>query len=590
VLVHPESANVIDPAQTFTAFLISILARPQPRLAGRTPRCVRPTGPFPLVVCWLPGSFGVNGFGPSGSRPLLIYSLACRIIGPQILVIGILSERVTAQIIRNEHKYSIAELTPYFIPSGECEMSVPTRHKTRDDRRRAREKERREQLNVPTQLNAQDDTLTERRRLDFILIAVTAGAVLGLILLARPFYGANDLSRWSTVYSLAERGTYNIDETPYPTTIDRCRLNGHYYSEKPPLLPTLLAGEYLLLKKLSFGRLSFRNSPATVIRAILASINLVPLVIFLGLFSRLLDRLAPDPWIRVYAMAAAGLGTFLTGFSFVLNNHTIAAFSSFFALYPAFMIWCEGRSGWRLFAVAGFFAGFAAVNDYPALAFLVALGAGLAWKAPRQTLIWFLPFALVPLAGHFWTNYLVTGDLLPAYLHRGALIFPGSYWTIDPISGRGVGRGGIDNIYEPWPVYLFHMLVGHHGILSLSPIFIFTLMGVWSSLRSRGSPLRAFAVLAAFLTLVLLVFYTFFAGNRIYGGLCCGLRFFFWLIPLWLLLLPEGLRGKTTHRWFRGMALAFLLISAISVFYCARNPWSRPWIHEYLHYMQWIDY
>ncbi|MGB7591357.1 MAG: hypothetical protein WBO19_08975, partial [Terriglobia bacterium] len=96
--------------------------------------------------------------------------------------------------------------------------------------------------------------------------------------------------------------------------------------------------------------------------------------------------------------------------------------------------------------------------------------------------------------------------------------------------------------------------------------------------------------LAAFLTLVLLVFYTFFAGNRSYGGQCCGLRFFFWLIPLWLMLLPEGLRGKTTHRWFRGMALAFLLISAISVFYCAHNPWSRPWIHEYLHYMQWIDY
>jgi len=548
------------------------------------------TGLFPLMVCWLPGSFGVNGFGPSGSRPLLIYSLAWRIIGFQTLAIRFLGELLTAQNIRKEHRYSIADLTPYFIPSGECEMNDPAQHKTRDDRRRARKKERRKQLKVPTRLNAQDDALAERRRLDFILIAVSAGAVLCLILLARPFYGANDLSRWSTVYSLAERGTYNIDETPWPTTIDRCQLNGHYYSEKPPLLPTLLAGEYLLLKKLSFGRLSFRNSPESVVRVILASINLVPLVIFLGLFSRLLDRLAPDPWIRAYTMVAAGLGTFLTGFSITLNNHTITAFSLFFALYPAFLIWCEGQRTGRLFAVAGFFAGFAAVNDYPAAAFLVALGAGLAWKARRQTLIWFLPFALLPLAGHFWTNYLVTGDLLPAYLHRGALIFPGSYWTIDPASGRAVGRGGIDNIYEPWPVYLFHMLVGHHGILSLSPIFIFTLMGVWSSLRSRGSPLRAFAVLAVFLTLVLLVFYTFFAGNRIYGGMCCGLRFFFWLIPLWLMLLPEGLRGKTTHRWFRGMALAFLLISAISVFYCARNPWSRPWIHEYLHYRHWIDY
>jgi hypothetical protein len=343
---------------------------------------------------------------------------------------------------------------------------------------------------------------------------------------------ANDLSRWATVYSLAERGTYNIDQTPWPDTIDRVQLNGHYYSSKPPLLPTLLAGEYLLLKKLTFGRLSFRHSPESVIRVIVASINLVPLVIFLGLFSRLLDRLAPDPWIRAYTMAAAGLGTFLTGFSVMLNNHTIAAFSSFFALYPAFLIWCEGQRRWQLFAAAGFFAGFAAVNEYPAAAFLVALGVGLAWKARRQTLTWFLPLALLPIAAHFLANYLVTGDLMPAYVHTSAYLYPGSHWLIAPISGRLVGRSVIDNIYEPWPVYMFHTLVGHHGILSLSPIFIFTLIGVRRSLRSPESPLRAFAALAAFLTLLLLVFYTFFAGNRNYGGICCGLRWFFWLIPL----------------------------------------------------------
>jgi hypothetical protein len=469
-------------------------------------------------------------------------------------------------------------------------------------------------MNDPTQRNAPHDPFAERRRLDFILIAVTAGAVLGLIFLARaernlqgvilPMHGANDRSRWATIYSLAERGTYNIDETPWPATIDRVRLHGHYYSSKPPLLETLLTGEYLLLKKLSFGRLSFRKSPESVIRVMVASVNLVPLVIFLGLFSRLLDRLAPNPWVRAYTMIAAGLGTFLTGFSITLNNHTIAAFSSFFALYPAFLIWCEGRRGWRLFAVAGFFAGFAAVNEFPAAAFLVALGLGLAWKARRQTLSWFLPFALLPIAGHLSTNYLVTGDLMPAYAHKSAYVYPGSYWLIDPASGRLVGSEvdpatgkptgqigkGIDNVYEPWPVYVFHMLVGHHGILSLSPIFVFTLIGVWRSLRSRASPLRAFAALAAFLTLLLLVFYTFFAGNRNYGGMCCGLRWFFWLIPLWLMLLPEGLRGKTAHRWFRGMALAFLLISAISVFYCARNPWSRPWLHQYLYYKQWIKY
>jgi hypothetical protein len=115
-------------------------------------------------------------------------------------------------------------------------------------------------------------------------------------------------------------------------------------------------------------------------------------------------------------------------------------------------------------------------------------------------------------------------------------------------------------------------------------------LGVWRCLRSPHHPLRGFAVLAAFLTLVLLVFYTFFAGQRNYGGMCCGLRWFFWLIPLWLMLLPEGLRKRSGRRWFRGMALALLLVSAVSTFYCARNPWTRPWIQQYLYYKGWIKY
>ena len=69
-----------------------------------------------LAVCWVLARFRVPGFGPIGTRPLLIYSLACLIMGFQMLAIGFLGELVASQNIRNEHKYSIAELTP---PTGE---------------------------------------------------------------------------------------------------------------------------------------------------------------------------------------------------------------------------------------------------------------------------------------------------------------------------------------------------------------------------------------------------------------------------------------------------------------------------------------
>ena len=69
-------------------------------------------GLFYLAVCWVLARFHVHGFGPIGTRPLLIYSLACLMLGFQLLAIGFLGELVASQDIRNEHKYSIAELAP----------------------------------------------------------------------------------------------------------------------------------------------------------------------------------------------------------------------------------------------------------------------------------------------------------------------------------------------------------------------------------------------------------------------------------------------------------------------------------------------
>ena len=89
-----------------------------------------------------------------------------------------------------------------------------------------------------------------------IIIAATALA-LGHTLRQPTQMGANDISRWCTVWSLLERGTYVIDECPWQAdTQDKvfrapkgaiAPAGGqepvrHYYSSKPALLPTLIAG------------------------------------------------------------------------------------------------------------------------------------------------------------------------------------------------------------------------------------------------------------------------------------------------------------------------------------------------------------
>ena len=73
--------------------------------------------------------------------------------------------------------------------------------------------------------------------------------------------------------------------------------------------------------------------------------------------------------------------------------------------------------------------------------------------------------------------------------------------------------------------------------------------------------MAAVAWLTTVLTVVLLAFYTWNPKARNYGGSTQGLRWLFWLIPFWLLLLPKGVEWGQTRRWFRGVALLALWAS-----------------------------
>src|SRR5262249_51465051 len=108
-----------------------------------------------------------------------------------------------------------------------------------------------------------------------------------------PTHGDNDRSRWDTIRALVDEGTYRIGhrdidpesgkytDTGIMTedgwrTIDKV-MNPEthdFYSSKPPLLTTLLAGEYWLLKK-AFGW-SIVEHRWYVQRIILLTVNALP--------------------------------------------------------------------------------------------------------------------------------------------------------------------------------------------------------------------------------------------------------------------------------------------------------------------------
>ena len=99
-------------------------------------------------------------------------------------------------------------------------------------------------------------------------------------------------------------------------------------------------------------------------------------------------------------------------------------------------------------------------------------------------------------------------------------------------------------------------------VFSLTPIFLFSLYGAGRLIARRGQ-LSAAAWLTAILTVAMLAFYTWNPKARNYGGSTQGLRWLFWLIPFWLIVLPAGVEAGARRKLSRVLALAALATDGI---------------------------
>ena len=394
-------------------------------------------------------------------------------------------------------------------------------------------------------------------------------------------------------------------QDPNWDTIDMVKHGGHLYSSKPPLMATLMAGLYWIIYHLT--GLSLAAQPFVVGRIMLVIINVVPLVVGFILLARLIEGFGTTDWGRIFAMAAAAFGTFLTTFAAAINNHLLAAVCATAAVYAVVPIWHNGWP-WRLasvasqqgqnahaarryFLVAGFFGALMAAFELPALALFAAISLVLLWKAPRQTILVYIPAALVVAAAFFATNWIAHGSLRIPYTHCS----PGDDWYDYTFQRNGKEiesywrhPAGIDVGEQSQAMYAMNVLVGHHGIFSLTPIWLLTAAGIAISLwPGQDRRLRRWAVLIGGVSLVCILFYIFRPlCQRNYGGMTSGFRWVFWLAPLWLMMMPPALDIFSKRRWTRALALALLIFSVISASYPTWNPWTNPWIMDFIQYLQ----
>ncbi len=524
----------------------------------------------------------------------------------------------------------------------------------------------------------------------WLLIICSTVVVAGRIVTVRnhntrgesTFFSANDRSRWCTVRSLGDAGTYAIDDVIvrgqpiHWDSIDKVRHVGpdgkmHDYSSKPTLLPTLVAGKYLAVKWVT--GFSLAENPVIVSRILLLLTNVIPWAIFLWFFAKFINSVPVRDWTRYYLLACAGFATFLSTFSNSLNNHVPAAISVMIALYFLSQIWRHANERWWAFACAGFFATFAFAFELPAAAFTGCAGLICLLRSPVKTCAAFVPAALLVLTGIVGTNYVAHGDWRPAYAHRkdGTVVrtftaddaerervtesldrlnwsalpnefdevagelgiespqlepdrwpgtsaqskrwvvrdrdsanqmvivvpsqsslnfqflrwdnwydYPGSYWLSSNERKSVIDRGQASQA-----TYLFHCLFGHHGIFSLTPIWLMALAGMISlacGVKMAGRfTMNWLGWLAIVLTVVVVGFYVSQPTiNRNYGGVSSCLRWVLWLAPVWLVSMLPIIDWLGSSRKGQTFCLLLFAISALSAMSSMDNPWTHPWLYD----------
>jgi hypothetical protein len=331
--------------------------------------------------------------------------------------------------------------------------------------------------------------------------------------------------------------------------------------------------------------------------------------------TRMIEAVGSTDWGRFWGLALISFGTLLSAFAVSLTNHLPAAAAAAWSGWWLLRIVGHGGSP-GAFAAAGGLAALAAAFELPALAWSAALLGMLGIVDPRRTLAAAAPAAILVAGVALGTNWLAHGSVFPPYAHRhvAAAVETSPADVVRPVAGtsaanpdnwydyslalsngkqltsywrdpKGVDRG------EPSPiVYAWHALVGHHGIFSLTPAWLLVPWGLVIMIAARrrhappGQAHLALAILVV--SLVVILFYlTRSQIDRNYGGVSSGFRWVFWLAPLWAVATVPAADALSHHRAGRLLALILLGLSVVSVAYPTWNPWSPPWIEQWLHHL-----
>ncbi len=282
-----------------------------------------------------------------------------------------------------------------------------------------------------------------------------------------------------------------------------------FYSSKPPLMATIIAGEYWILHKLTGWTLG--DHPFELGRIMLVTFNLLPLLVgwmCLPRSSRIGERVIGGASALVATVCFA---TMMSAFSAALTNHLWAFVTGILATYDASRIWRGSKNPLyfvgRAFGHVSVYLRIACGEFCRGVVLLVGVcryAADNFFCSPRgpagcRDVLWHelhrarnLEAAVLVWRGRCQCrrgDQERTQQLVQLRVHSRDRRRETGYWK-DPKSMNPV------DLVEPskW-YYAFNGLLGHHGNFSLTPNFAAVFPGEVLMIRARSWDMRLYGLL-----------------------------------------------------------------------------------------------
>jgi hypothetical protein len=367
--------------------------------------------------------------------------------------------------------------------------------------------------------------------------------------------GDNVLSRLITVERLLEKGTFAHNGTRFPLSIDSIKVRGRLYSSKPANLSLLMTAQAWIWKQIT--GFQFYEYQRFYTWLLVLGTQVLPFLLMLWCAFWLVRRFSDDVRVHSLFLLVMSAGSLAMGYSVTLNNHLPAAV----CLFLSFVVFVRIRLGewgeWWACVLFGFLGSLGATFDLPGGIF-PALFCGLLLFSPqRKKLGWVLLGAMLPLGTMLGMNFVISGSPRPFYLQGALYRYEGSYWV-----ELGTRAAANQLRKDSKGIYVFHSLLGHHGLFSLTPLFFLVPFGLWKAFKQRWEMRHELAAIVLG-SLVIMAF--IFVRTSNYGGICVGMRWFVVFMPLLMVAVFPVLKEAPSNPRLRWVVLALLFLSCLPV-------------------------